>query len=122
MEDLSFSASVSVTLDTTSTSECFDITDNTAHLAKEVRDISGSNAEYVEHAEHSSTTLAEHERLEGWRMYPFNLPTYNPLTEWGEHYTEIFQGDSWPPVSRFELLDVNGDKVGRLFVAKCSSF
>jgi hypothetical protein len=50
-----------------------------------------------------------------WEDYPYSLPTYNPFTEWGEHYVETFSRDLWSKRSNFVLQDLNGD-----VVSKCS--
>lgn len=106
------------------TFESFNAFDKTARLPNEPQAVSGTNIEnfaYDDYSQNSSssTNLTKRKGLEGWQRYPFNLSTYNPLTEWGDHYTKIFQRDLWPSVSRFDLLDVNGNEVGRLLVAKC---
>lgn len=48
-----------------------------------------------------------------WQDYPFNLSTYNPFTEWGEHYQQIFAKDIWPDQSSFVLQDMNGSTLSQ---------
>lgn len=38
-----------------------------------------------------------------WQQCPFSMPSYNPLTEWGEHYEKIFARDLWPKTSTFDV-------------------
>ena len=69
--------------------------------------LSGATVEHIEHP-----------YIEGesgpWQDYPFHLSTYNPLTEWGDHYSKVFQRDLWPLESKFDLLDACNGQVGML--------
>jgi hypothetical protein len=59
--------------------------------------------EYVDYA------CAKADRPAAWQNYPFNLTSYNPLTEWGAHYARIFEMDFFPKVSKFDMLDMTGN-------------
>lgn len=50
-----------------------------------------------------------------WEQYPFSAPSYNPLTEYGDHYRRIFELDLWPRVSTFDVQELKGRSVGTLF-------
>ena len=48
---------------------------------------------------------------ERWQEYPFNLESYSPFTEWGEHYRQIFHRDFWPIQSALVLQDMTGTSI-----------
>lgn len=61
----------------------------------------------VEHTEDPSNSSKESfANHQPWRDYPFNLSTFNPSTEWGEHYEKIFEKDLWRKGSSFDLLNI----------------
>ena len=55
---------------------------------------------------------AEAEEEPRYCQYPFNSPSFNPLTEWGTHYHKIFRReDLWSTESDFHVMDVVGSHV-----------
>lgn len=67
----------------------------------------GNDSVYEDHSEKPNDQLKKSAESDiSWRGYPFNLTTFNPLTEWGEHYGKIFERDLWRQQSCFDLLDV----------------
>ena len=60
----------------------------------------------------TSSSISSEERHEApWEAYPFHLSTYNPLTEWGEHYQRVFNEGFWPEQSSFDLQELRGTSV-----------
>lgn len=55
---------------------------------------------------------AKYEEVEPWQNYPFNLTSYNPLTEWGTHYARIFERDLFPRTSEFDILEMDENNIG----------
>jgi hypothetical protein len=49
---------------------------------------------------------------------PFSMPSYNPLTEWGEHYEKIFARDLWPKTSTFDVQELTGNIVSMSILSK----
>ena len=65
----------------------------------------------VEHVETFGYTPVPTAALTQWQNYCFSPANYNPLTEWGEHYTKIFDGNLWRAESPFDSLDINNGDI-----------
>lgn len=47
-------------------------------------------------------------RSDGW---PYNQSSWNPLTDWADHYVKIFDDDAWRASSEFDIIDVANGQI-----------